>query len=263
MGEQDPSAADMEAEPEPLVVLGEGSDATLYLQRDSGLVLKHHKLTASFLRELRVLKAFSAPFFVRMHSYVVDECVLYLEKFDCDLLTYLMDRAPLLCPPRNRYFQHHTMLCILKGLAQMHERGLVHNDVKPENVLVSKAPLRVVLADFGRTSFPGEEAQRPGTRCYAAPEVLAGRGGRSGDCWSAGIVGYACLELQLPFGAEELEGGEEAAEAVTLALQEKQRTWPSWASWLISRLLQVDPKARLSALQGMQHLEKVEDPLTC
>lgn len=262
MGERG-SSADMEAEQdqELLVVLGEGSDATLYLERDTGLVVKHHKLLTSFLRELRVLKTFSTPFFVRMHSYVVAEQVLYLEKFDCDLLTYLLDQAPLLSVPSNRYFQHHVTLCILTGLAQMHERGLAHNDVKPENVLVSKAPLRAALADFGRTSFPGEGSQLPGTRCYAAPEALAGRGGRSSDCWSAGLVAYACLELQLPFG-EELEG-DEAAEAAALSLGEKQRSWPSWASWLISGLLKVEPKERLSALRGVQHLENVEDPLAC
>jgi serine/threonine protein kinase len=119
----------------------------------------------------------------------------------------------------------------------------------------------VVLADFGRSSFPGEDSQLPGTLCYAAPEALEGRGSRSSDCWSAGLVAYACLELQLPFG-EELEGDKAAAAAV-LSLGEKQRSWPSWASWLISGLLQVEPKKRLSARQGVQHLEKVEDPLAC
>lgn len=66
---------------------------------------------------------------------------------------------------------------LLHALRLIHQRGIVHNDVKPANIIVEPEGRGVVLVDFGvSSSLPSRDASAPGlTPAYAAPEVAAGR----------------------------------------------------------------------------------------
>jgi PAS domain S-box-containing protein len=99
------------------------------------------------------------------------------------------------------------------ALRRVHERGLIHKDIKPANILVDAAGGRVWLTGFGIASRLPREHQAPappeviaGTLAYMAPEQT-GRMNRSvdsrSDLYALGITFYEMLTAQLPFTAAD------------------------------------------------------------
>jgi hypothetical protein len=106
---------------------------------------------------------------------------------------------------------------MLDALAAAHERGVVHRDLKPDNVFVTRQG-RVVVLDFGIAkllpqSTVGAERISPATRTgavlgtpgYMAPELIQGRPTvPATDLYAVGVILYQALSGRLPFGGESL-----------------------------------------------------------
>jgi predicted Ser/Thr protein kinase len=105
---------------------------------------------------------------------------------------------------------------VAQALDAAHATGLIHRDVKPQNILVGEND-HAYLADFGLTKAPGEvrltdTGQFMGTIDYVAPEQIRGEtAGPAADCYALAAVLYECLTGEPPFAR--------ATEAATLQAQ--------------------------------------------
>ncbi|KAJ7254063.1 kinase-like domain-containing protein [Mycena haematopus] len=104
------------------------------------------------------------------------------------------------------------------ALAFLHERGIVHRDVKDENVILGPHG-KCILIDFGRwDTFSG-------TLDYAGPEILRGERyeGKPQDVWAFGVVAYVLLVGECPFmtPAEAQDGLESPFANASIALDER------------------------------------------
>ena len=99
---------------------------------------------------------------------------------------------------------------VMSAIAALHGAGIVHRDVKPENLLISAvcdAPQRSVLIDFGLARAVGDRSDRSpirqlvGTPFYMSPEQASGMPDLSPACdvWAMGVVLYRVLSGDLPF----------------------------------------------------------------
>lgn len=107
---------------------------------------------------------------------------------DYDLDKYLGSYTATLKEQRNIWL---WFSCLASGLEHIHEHGVLHNDIKPQNILVEDQ--RVLFADFGSSSTIDETRQLKmrafhHTKLYAAPEVEQGDYTTASDVWSLGCV---------------------------------------------------------------------------
>jgi len=147
---------------------------------------------------------------------------------------------------------------LCEALQYLHKRGIVHRDLKLENLLLKKkGGLEIKLADFGLSKlYSGQALQTAcGTPFYVAPDVLLGSGyGPEVDMWSVGVLLYVLLSGRLPFAADS------DAELFRLIIAGKL-VWktPQFDAVsaegkdLISKLINTDPEHRYSAAQALSH----------
>ncbi|KAM7482529.1 hypothetical protein LguiB_007112 [Lonicera macranthoides] len=148
---------------------------------------------------------------------------------------------------------------ILNFVAFCHLQGVVHRDLKPENFLFTskdeKSPLKAI--DFGLSDFvrPDEKLNDiVGSAYYVAPEVLLKSYSTEADVWSIGVIAYILLCGSRPFWARTESGIFRAVLKADPSFDEAP--WPvlsSEAKDFVKRLLNKDPRKRISAAQALSH----------
>ena len=137
------------------------------------------------------------------------------------------------------------------ALAYAHGRGVIHRDVKPDNILLETGNGRALVTDFGiarvRQAETEDETERAmGTAAFASPEQLAGTevDGRS-DLYALGVVGYYIVSGRLPYDATSVAAlaGKQLGEAARPVERVSPGVPPALAR-AIDRCLHRDPAGR-------------------
>ena len=151
---------------------------------------------------------------------------------------------------------------VLGALEAAHAAGILHRDVKPDNVLLGRHD-RVVLTDFGIAQIEGETNLTDtggfvGSPEYIAPErVLGQRPGPASDLWSLGVVLYAATEGVSPFRRSNTPA---TLQSVLNATPAAPASAQGPLAEVITGLLQKDPAHRPNAAQVRALLEKAAAP---
>ena len=189
--------------------LGHGGFGEVYKVRNAaGKAFAMKLVLRGEVRELRgaeLVLQVKSPYLVDLFDIQRDEkarLLLLMELVEGPTLREHLDRhgGPLDLTEAARILEG-----MLKGLAALHERGLIHRDLKPQNVFLESDLVKVgdhglvkVLADSDTQQMSG----RLGTVTYAAPETLEDRCGPESDLWAAGVVFYEMLTAHRPFETE-------------------------------------------------------------
>lgn len=156
-------------------------------------------------------------------------------------------------------------LDVLAALAYVHSRGLMHRDVKPENVVIDDAGERptAVLVDFGFARLLAPDRMHTavvGTPCYTAPELLAGRRGtaRYGEACDL----YSCGVLALELLRDARGDWRRDRSAMRAIQQERERLAEArQPSATLRSLLSPEPRERCAAREALEALGKKGDDL--
>jgi len=259
--------------------LGEGSMGIVYRAHDETLdrdvaikFLSSERIaggeaSARFLREARAVARLSHPHIMTLHDVgrEGDWHYLVLEYIPGqDLHTMMVERGGSL--PVHESL--HAIRGALSALAYAHARGIVHRDVKPENVMVTPDG-QVKVTDFGLALARGDvrltqEGMVVGTVLYLAPEVVTGAPADSrADLYAVGAVLYELLTGRPPFaGDDPLAVLSQILNVPVTSPRSFDMSIPAEVEHVIVRLLAKDPADRygsaeevLAALPGLAEVE--------
>ncbi|KAF7324700.1 Serine/threonine-protein kinase MARK2 [Mycena kentingensis (nom. inval.)] len=209
-------------------------------------------MSASLTREIHHHRQLHHPHVTQMYEVIATENSIWIVAELCcggELFDYLVEKSRLSEDETRVIF---GQLCL--AVAYLHDKGIVHRDLKLENVLLDER-CRVKLGDFGFT----REYERSvlletfcGTTGYAAPEMLQGQKylGPEVDIWSLGIILYCLLTGGLPFDDDD----ENIMRDKIIAGNFEDPEWLSDESRdLIKSILLKDPAKRLSISNILAH----------
>ena len=244
--------------------IGRGGMGIVFLARDVALdrpvaikllplaLAAHAEMRDRFLREAQTAGKLSHPNIVPIHLVEQhgDLVFFVMALVDGDTLGQRVQRhGPLKPTETMRIIQE-----VAWGLAYAHGRGVVHRDIKPDNILIDRASGRALVTDFGIARVADARSmtgtgELVGTAQYMSPEQIAGEeiDGRS-DLYSLGVTAFYAVTGRLPFEAPTVAAAlashlTKIAPSVASVRQEL----PAKLADAIDKCLEKDPSARYAS----------------
>ncbi len=246
-------------------LIASGGTGWVYRARDEWLrrrvaVKWFPEATPAVREEAEAAARLSHPNIVRLYDFVMSEDMAYLvtEYVEGQTLAEALDK-------RQRLPLQESLSIALElthALGYAHQRGVVHRDVNPNNVMLTLGG-QVQLMDFGmalRSGIPIQGTTAFGSIDYMAPERLAGLPGDSRcDQYSLGVLLYQMLTGRLPFSStSSLAAIYRALHQPPPPLRSIDSVLPELLDELVRRLLAKDPAERFREMAEVcLHLEQI------
>jgi len=206
-----------------------------------------------FLHEVWVGRRINNPHVCKVHHLKRQRsCIYYVTEFleGTSLAQWILDNPkPDLDEVRNIVGQ------IIKGLRAFHRKEMVHQDIKPENIMIDKHN-RSKIIDFGSTQVAGlQEVHTPiqqihieGTANYIAPELFDGfEGTPKSDLFSLGVTVYTMLSSgKFPYESQEKAKRQKNYDYISI--RRHNLNVPIWMDGAIRKAVQPDPEKRYDAM---------------
>lgn len=172
--------------------------------------LQRNEETELILNEIKILRSINHPNIIKFYeafdftndtgeNFLIIICE-YCE--NGDLLDFLISHDF-----QNEKEKRDIIKGIIRAIQYLHNNGISHGDIKPENVLLDKN-MKPKLCDFGfakfNNSFTSKSIGFRGTLTYSSPEIINGQNINSfkSDIWAFGITLYVISEKRFPFDAQ-------------------------------------------------------------
>ncbi|XP_058103381.1 serine/threonine-protein kinase PEPKR2-like [Magnolia sinica] len=195
------------------------------------------------------------------HPGVVTLLAVYEDANSFHLIMEMCDGSSLLDDLHNRRFKSERDIAavikeIVSSLKYCHESGVIHGDIKPDNILRTRSG-RLKIADFGfalRTLKGKELYPAGGTPHFMAPEVLQRRVTEKSDIWAVGVVLHKFLVHHEPFDGKSCQDVFDAIRTVEIDFNdEKWMCVSDSAKDLLKKMLNKDVSQRLTAVEVLSH----------
>ncbi|CAB3258052.1 unnamed protein product [Arctia plantaginis] len=223
---------------------------------DKSRVKNSGSAVENLITEIRLLKTLTHPHIVHMNNFTWDDKNIYIiMEFCCggDMSKYIhkYGRVP---EKRVLYFLQQ----LASALKFLREKGVVHMDLKPHNLLLHKGSdgkYMLKVADFGFAQHMTAEGPRSvrGSPLYMAPEMLFGEYDARVDLWSVGIIMYECLFGRAPYSSNTFkELVDKIQRQAPIEIPPNSSISPGCGD-LLTRLLQHDPNKRITYEEFFAH----------
>lgn len=211
------------------------------------------------MNEIKILKTLDHPKILKIIDFYSTSTDYYLITEYCPLgeLFHEIEKVSVFEEGPASFIMNQ----IFRAVSYCHGMNIIHRDLKPENIMISSREenkcLQIKIIDFGtaKTFEKGQPENRyVGSSYYVAPEVIQRKYNEKCDLWSCGVIMYILLTGRPPFE------GDDDKEIIQKVKTGKYDTstppFPSLsyeAKDLIKKLLEIDVKKRISAVEALNH----------
>jgi len=232
----------------------EADGGTVVLKFPKPQVAETEIFHAAFVREAWVGTRITSPWV----AHVIElppgrQTCLYtlMPLYTGELLESRLSRQPTVGLEEGR----NVAVKLAHGVAALHRAGIIHRDIKPDNVIL-EAGGSLKLLDLGVVRLPGLEdfppANIPGTVAYMAPEMFQGEAGNvATDIYALGVTMFRAFTGVYPYGN---------ADATSPSRQERPRDLaalrpdlPAWVQAALHRAIALDPAERFADMVEFAH----------
>lgn len=216
--------------------------------------IKNEQTRKKILNEVEIQKQLDHPNIVKIFEFYEDDRNLYIIMEECsggELLASIYKQKGI-----SETLTACFMKQIFSALVYMHSLGVVHRDLKLENMLLERPNLNTLkIADFGIATVlkPGGKLDTTiGTITYIAPEVIKHKYDSQCDLWSAGVIMYILITGEPPFKSESKN--KTIKKILRGKVKYDQEIWQLVSNYgknIVEGLLDPNPSTRLNSTQAL------------